>query len=256
MNLVIFDIETAPLTIDLFSESQIEYLLRNTEDNPEKKEKVLKDMAFSPLTAKIVCIGIAKACPDDDGELKIDKKIVLCNKPETDSDELRLFQTLEGKNYAIYEDSDGVVYYLSDEKWMLERFWEKAKPQYTLVSFNGRDFDAPFLMLRSALLGVRPRRNLMDGTRYNYSGHIDLLDELTFYSKSIHGATRRFNFDFYARAFGIVSPKSEGIDGRKVPEEYEKGNIYSIAKYCMRDVLATFELFKVWNKYLNFGKNG
>jgi len=24
----------------------------------------------------------------------------------------------------------------------------------------------------------------------------------------------------------------------------------------MRDVAATFELFKIWNKYLNFGKNG
>ena len=92
----------------------------------------------------------------------------------------------------------------------------------------------------------------MEGTRYNYAKHIDLLDELTYFNASSYAATRRFNFDFYSRAFGIPSPKGEAIDGSKVPDYFNEGKIYSIAKYCMRDVIATYELFKVWNKYLNF----
>ena len=39
-------------------------------------------------------------------------------------------------------------------------------------------FDCPFLMMRSAILGVKPTRNLMPN-RY-YMTHIDLLDQLTF----------------------------------------------------------------------------
>ncbi len=107
-------------------------------------------------------------------------------------------------------------------------------------------------MHRSAIYHLRPTRNLMEGTKFNYSKHIDLLDELTFYSPSSSGPTRRFNFDFYARAFGIVSPKAEGVDGSKVSDYFAQGKIIEIAEYCLRDVVATIELFEFWNKYLNF----
>jgi predicted PolB exonuclease-like 3'-5' exonuclease len=83
----------------------------------------------------------------------------------------------------------------------------------------------------------------MDGTKFNYSNHIDLLDELTFYMPQAYGATRRFNFDFYTRAFGLVSPKSEGIDGSLVSVFYNEGDYQKIADYCMRDVDATWKLF-------------
>ena len=124
----------------------------------------------------------------------------------------------------------------------------------TLISFNGRGFDAPFLMHRSAIHKIRPSRNLMDGTKFNYSRHIDLLDELTFFSPSSSGPTRRFNFDFYARAFGIHSPKSDGVDGSKVSDLFAEGKIVDISEYCLRDVVATWELFVFWNQYLNFKK--
>jgi predicted PolB exonuclease-like 3'-5' exonuclease len=82
--------------------------------------------------------------------------------------------------------------------------------------------------------------------------HIDLIDELTFYNPTYYGATKRFNFDFYARAFGLDSPKSEGIDGSKVKEYYNEGKVLEIAEYCLRDVSTTWELFLIWNKYLRF----
>ena len=92
----------------------------------------------------------------------------------------------------------------------------------------------------------------MTGTRFNYPLHTDLIDELTFYSVSAYGATRRFNFDFFARAYGIHSPKADGIDGSKVPEFFHNGKILEIAQYCLRDVKATWDLFKIWNEYLRF----
>ncbi|MBI5325074.1 MAG: 3'-5' exonuclease, partial [Ignavibacteriae bacterium] len=80
----------------------------------------------------------------------------------------------------------------------------------------------------------------------------DLLDELTFYSPGPYGATKRFNFDFYTREFGITSPKSAGIDGSKVSEFYNEGKILDIAEYCLRDVTATWELFLKWKEFLKW----
>ena len=141
-----------------------------------------------------------------------------------------------------------------NEKQLLEKFWSILKKYHNahLISFNGRNFDAPFIMLRSALLKVRPYRNLMSGTKFNYPQHTDLIDELTFYNPSQYGATRRFNFDFYTRAFGIKSPKSQDIDGSKVSEYFAQGRISEIAEYCLRDVTATWELFLLWKEYLKF----
>jgi hypothetical protein len=255
MQLIFFDIETVPLPFDSFSDSQQEYLLRNAKDDAEI-ERRKSEMGLSPFTARIVCIGLAKATIiQKDEDFSVEKKVALCTKPTVKkSSELRMFKKGKNKDFKSFIDDEGVSYYLADEKWIVETFWNKLKENSncTLVSFNGRNFDAPFLMLRSALLGIRPTRNLMEGTRYNYAKHIDLLDELTYFNASSYAATRRFNFDFYSRAFGIPSPKGEGIDGSKVPDYFNEGKIYSIAKYCMRDVIATYELFKVWNKYLNF----
>jgi hypothetical protein len=47
--------------------------------------------------------------------------------------------------------------------------------------------------------------------------HCDLADQLTFYGGGGRdGATRRFNLDFYCKAFGVESPKSQGVTGQDV----------------------------------------
>jgi len=65
---------------------------------------------------------------------------------------------------------------------------------------------------------------------------------------------KRYNFDFYTKAFGITSPKSEGVDGSKVGELYAQGQLMEIAEYCLRDVQATWELYCVWAEYLKFSQ--
>ncbi len=77
--------------------------------------------------------------------------------------------------------------------------------------------------------------------------HVDLFDQLTFY-----GAVRkRFNLHFWAKAFGIKSPKEEGITGDDVGRLYKEGKILEIAKYNAGDLKATKELYEKWEKYLN-----
>ena len=98
--------------------------------------------------------------------------------------------------------------------------------------------------MRSALHKIKPTKNLIP-YRYSDKEHVDLFDQLTFYN-----TTRKFNLDYFCKRFGITSPKSEGITGLDVPELFNKGEYQQIAEYCMRDVVATGELFQIWREYI------
>jgi DNA polymerase elongation subunit (family B) len=240
---LVFDIETAPIDWETFSESQKEYWLRGAETDEEIEDRMFK-RSLTPFTAQILCIAMMIIEREELG-WNIIKKGVLATNPDKND--------LEIKSELLVDD---VKMQLSTEKKVIEDFW-KMLVHYnhpTLISFNGRNFDAPFILLRSALNKIRPPYNLMAGTKFNYPNHIDLIDELSFFSSTQYGATKKFNFDFYAYSFGLVSPKAQGLDGSKVPDFFVEGRIKEISEYCMRDVVATFELFQVWNEYLNFSK--
>lgn len=238
---LVFDIETSAINWDALSDSQQEYLTRGAESE-EDVEKVKFEMALSPLTSQVVCIGL-QLMQEENGEWKQLNKAAFSTKPGHNKNELEEID-LESGNKC----------FIGSEEKIMNDFWSiLSKYEYCeLISFNGRGFDAPFLMMRSALLGIRPSRNLMAGTKFNYPLHIDLADELTFFTPSRYGATRRYNFDFFARSFGIISPKAEGVDGSMVGELYRNGEVAEIAEYCLRDVSATWELFLKWYNLLRF----
>ncbi|MDZ4745909.1 MAG: ribonuclease H-like domain-containing protein [bacterium] len=261
---LVFDLETVGQSYDGFDDAQREYLVRYAQTDEERARKI-DELALSPVTGRIVCIGM-KFVKKSDGSSTSDRsssdvaagegseagggtgwkeRMVAYSVDDSMADDAeRREELLPSGTTCIY----------SSERVMLENFWRMIaqNKSLTLVSFNGRNFDAPYLMLRSALLGIRPTRNLMDGTRFSYSNHVDLLDKLTYYSGASNGATRKFNFDFYAKAFGITSPKAAGVDGSKVGVLFAEGRLADIAEYCMRDVQATWDLFLVWEKLLRF----
>jgi hypothetical protein len=229
---IAFDIETSAIPYESLSPSQQEYLIRNAKTSEEEQKKI-DEMALYPYTSQVVTIGM-KLIEKVNGEFVHKKTVALMSIPEMDEEEEPI--TIEENN---------IFYFSANEKKVVKIFW-KTIDKYkncTLISFNGRNFDAPFLMLRSAVLEIMPSRNLMDGTKFNYSNHIDLLDELTFYSNSSYGPTRKFNFDFFTRAFGLTSPKSEGVDGSHVKELFMNKEYKTIADYCLRDVEATWQLY-------------
>ena len=95
----------------------------------------------------------------------------------------------------------------AQKKEILEKFWNTVKSYREIITFNGRGFDCPFILIRSAVHKIKPTKDLMPN-RYNGT-HIDLLDQLTFYGAS----RRRFSLDMWCKTFGIKSPKEEGITG-------------------------------------------
>jgi DNA polymerase elongation subunit (family B) len=235
-----FDLETLGDDYDSLSESQQEYIVRYAQTDEDKIRKI-NEMALSPISGKIVCIGLLFIS----GEEGVPPKPITFSVDQNITDD-----TVKNEQYL----ESGAKCYLGTEKRILEEFWKifEKYPNIKLISFNGRNFDAPYLMLRSAIHRIRPTRNLMSGTKFSYDRHIDLADELTFFNPSGYGATRRFNFDYYSQVFGIPSPKGGGIDGSKVGEFFKEGKILDIAEYCLRDVVATWELFKIWKEFICF----
>ena len=221
MSRVIFDIETLGFPPDTFDQVQQDYLLKFA-DTEEKREAELQKLSLHALTAQIIAIGMVN--------------------PGTSAG--KVFYQADRKEQSSSEDGK-IEYRSGEEKDLLKWFWETIPRYQQFVTFNGRSFDCPFIMLRSGILGVKPTRNLMP-YRYDPTKHCDLLEQLTFY-----GAVRKFNLDFYCKAFGIKSPKSEGITGLDLGPLYREGKYRLIADYCLGDVLATSELFKRWDEFMN-----
>ena len=233
---LVFDIETSALPLETFDGSQQEYLFRDAERLPdelareERRTEIKQLFNLWPLTARVVCIAMLNV------------------------------ETLRGQVLFTADDfeeeaaENSAVEFVPcvDEAELLTSFWEVARHYDGIVTFNGRGFDVPFIYLRSAVLNVPISRKDWLGYRYSIEPHCDLAEQLTFYGVSGRdGAARRFNLDFYCKAFGIESPKSHGVSGMDVNRLLEEGRHREIAEYCLRDVKATLELYRLWKDRLS-----
>lgn len=233
---LVFDIETSALPLETFDETQQEYLFRDAEKIPDetarglRRAELLQQFNLWPFTAQVVCIAMLNA--------------------ETQRGQV-LF-TAEDFDEEATEAPEPVEFVpCVDESELLTAFWDVAKHYDSIVTFNGRGFDVPFIYLRSALLNVPISRKDWLGYRYQTEPHCDLAEQLTFYNVSgREGAARRFNLDFYCKAFGIESPKSHGVTGMDVNTLLAEGRYRDIAEYCLRDVKATVLLFQMWRERL------
>lgn len=237
MATLVFDIETVGHDFESFDETTQEVLTKWIKRESGSKDDYtaaltdLKDgLGFSPLTGKIVAIGIY--------DVEREKGAVY-------------FQNSPGKKEKNFEE-DGCKYEVMDERAMLEKFWEIVNKYETFVTFNGRGFDVPFLMIRSMIHSVRPTKNLMSNRYLSYqpgfAKHVDLLDQLSFY-----GALRRKgSLHLWCHALGIESPKAQGVDGDDVKKLFETGRAKDIALYNGRDLSATAALYKKYCEFLSF----
>ncbi len=226
---LVFDIETIGNDFDSLDEISKTHLLKYAEDK-EAQEEVKEGTAFYPLTGEVVVIGMLN--PDTN-----QGKILARNEKVSN---------LPGELEA------GISVEQGSEKEILEIFWETARQYDNFISFYGRGFDVPFMMIRSAILGIKPSKNLLANRYLNLqpsnAKHIDLYDQLSFYG----AARKNFPLHMWSKVFGIESPKEGGVTGDNVTALYKEGKVLDIAKYNLRDLRSTAELYRKWAEYLNF----
>ena len=135
------------------------------------------------------------------------------------------------------------------EAQLVQRFFdgiEKYTPQ--LVSLYGSGFDLPVLNYRALIHGVHAARfwDLGDEDRdfrwNNYIGryhsrHLDLMDVLAMYQSRGNAP-----LDQVAQLLGL--PGKLGMEGAKVWDAFQRGQIGAIRNYCETDVANTYLLYQ------------
>lgn len=236
MGKLIFDIETIGYDFESFDEVTQEVLTswikKSSLNDAEYKVALenLKDgLGFSPLTGEIVAVGVL--------DYSNNKGAVYFQAPNEDIKDF---------------EEKGIKFKVMTEKEMLQRFWEIAKKYEEFISFNGRVFDVPFLVLRSAKYKIKPSKDLMSsrylGSQRTEAIHIDLCDQLSFYG----AVKKKGTLHLYCKLFGIKSPKETGVTGEDVKKLFQGKKFKDIARYNVGDLRATRELYDYWNNYIRF----
>ena len=215
MSTIVFDIEVAGYAWDEVDEITRGYLLARAKTE-EDRASLPERMALFPGLGRVIAIGMW-LYEEDRGYLLLEGDAA----PRREWEKVPRSQILRGS-----------------EPELLREFWKLLeKKGLRLVSFNGRGYDGPMLMIRSAQLGLTPSQNLC-GNRFNLATHVDLTEVLSF-----HGAWReQYKLDYWCRRFDVESPKGS-IDGSQIARTYREGRIEEIGEYCLRDVRATAQLY-------------
>lgn len=201
---LVFDIETVGQDRSEIPERALAYLERAlSRDRPDEEElerrrqDMVSRFGLDPTTGRVIVVGVV----DTEAE----------------------------QEHAFAGD---------DEKETLERFWAwLAEHEPALyVSFNGKRFDVPYLNVRSAIHGLRPRR-VIPAEPGSLRPHFDVREVL-----EGNDRRRRGSLDYFCAAFGVASPKSR-MEGSDVPAAYAEGRLDEIARYCLDDCRATAELY-------------
>jgi 3'-5' exonuclease len=146
----------------------------------------------------------------------------------------------EGDRFKVFSLSEPDA----REGEIIQRFFdgiEKYTPQ--IVSWNGGGFDLPVLHYRALLHGVTAPRYWDLGeddrdfkwnnyiSRY-HTRHLDLMDLLALYQPRGY-----VPLDDLAKLLGF--PGKLGMDGSRVWEAYQRGEMAAIRNYCETDVVNT-----------------
>ena len=213
---VAWDIETCPLPedhlTDVHHERSEKEILMLRQRQPELAEDEVRRMVKSthPFVGRICCISAVAG-------------------------------TLEAGHRS---PRSFVAAELDDEPVMLEMFWDAVAQfsgRLTWVTFNGKRFDVPYLLARSAHYGIAPtRRDLVNTYPYKHRPHADLYGVWPC-CFTLHDLCQLLD----------VETSKNGFGGKQVAQAINEGRIDDVVRYCERDVVATWNCYKKLRAFLN-----
>ncbi|HUX57169.1 MAG TPA: ribonuclease H-like domain-containing protein [Bacteroidales bacterium] len=209
------DIETIPNPEMLHLLPEPEVALGNLKDPikieakiADAKQKQIDNMALNPLYGKICCIGY--------------------------------YSEEDGKGCYIDNDETKII-----TNVMSEIFDAKNRNSTQIITWNGCNFDVPFIFKRALLLGIPTTTYLgMWVTRYSNTPHADLMQIWS--NWSFQGYTKLDDMSSV-----LLGEKKIDIDFRTFPELMKtQGGMDAISEYCLEDCRLTYSIFKKFNGVL------
>lgn len=188
--------------------------------------------------------------PDKIKEWKDKKYKELCDKAKEDAEaewRKESLKTFKGRilciAYQIDDSEVKCVDFTKGEKEMLLQFYEDIKP-YSVVRFVGanlEEFDLLFLFHRALHFKLT---QLAEKLRNDHGFTKDKNYDVMYMASGGLSWKYKISLNNLCNLLGVKSSK-DGIDGSKVLDFYLQGKIDEIKKYCVADVAATKECFKI-----------
>ncbi|MDH3340409.1 MAG: DNA-directed DNA polymerase I [Nitrosopumilus sp.] len=157
--------------------------------------------------------------------------------------------TDEGKN-ELEQNIKITFYELDKEKEMIQDAFEIIKGFPFVVTYNGDEFDLPYLYNRAERLGIKNSENpfymMRDSATLKEGVHLDLYRTLSNRSFQIYAFSQKYtNFSLNSVSKALLG--KEKID---YGLEFDQLSLYQTANYCYNDALLTFELTSFNNDLL------
>lgn len=214
---LVFDIETLGKKFEELDEIEQDYLLNNLERSEEDKEIAKGKTAVYSIFGMVCAIGAYDINSKKGIVLSLSTKEIV---PEKENFTYKTFTT---------------------EKELLEEFWRVTPNYEQFVTYNGDNFDFPYLMIRS---GINRVKMPIEIKKWGSDKSIDLANR-------IKQNNRSFKLEMLCKAFNIENPKAKGVHGGDVSALYNAGEFNKIADYVARDAVATTELYLIWKTYMS-----
>ena len=149
--------------------------------------------------------------------------------------------TKEGTNEL--EPNIKIKFYdITEEKKMIEDAFEIIKTFPFVLTYNGDEFDLPYLYNRAERLGVKNSENpfymMRDSATLKKGVHLDLYKILSNRSFQIYVFSQKYT-DFSLNSVSKALLGKEKID---YGLEFDELSLYQTANYCYNDALLTYEL--------------
>jgi DNA polymerase I len=154
---------------------------------------------------------------------------------------LRTEDTEEGKN-ELDENIEVVFYEKDKEKEMILDGFKIMEEFPFVLTYNGDDFDLPYLYNRAERLGIKKADNplymMRDSATLKHGVHLDLYRTLSNRSFQIYAFSQSYT------DFSLNSVSKALLGKEKIDYGIDLGelNLYQTAKYCHNDALLTYEL--------------
>ena len=149
--------------------------------------------------------------------------------------------TEEGIN-DLDKNIKAVFYDVDKEKEMIQDAFKIITGFPFVLTYNGDEFDLPYLYNRAERLGIsnsdNPLYMMRDSATLKHGVHIDLYRTLSNRSFQIYAFSQKYT-DFSLNSVSKALLGKEKID---YGLEFDELTLYQTAKYCHNDALLTYEL--------------
>jgi len=135
-----------------------------------------------------------------------------------------------------------VFYEQSKEKEMILDAFKIIEEFPFVVTYNGDEFDLPYLYNRAERLGIKKEDNplymMKDSATLKHGVHLDLYRTLSNRSFQIYAFSQKYT-DFSLNSVSKALLNKEKID---YGLEFDQLSLYQTANYCYNDAMLTYEL--------------